>query len=92
MFREQLLALISQPFTIAGDASMRSFINVTSITLQSFVRTKGLKGELSNSSEETRRHVERLLMRLDFNGKFLNLRGKEMSNTQNILKEGGFTE
>ncbi|GJJ09549.1 hypothetical protein Clacol_003772 [Clathrus columnatus] len=89
MFYEQLLALISQPFTIAGDASMRSFLNVTSLTLQSFVRTKGLKGEFSNSSEETRRHVERLLLRLDFNGKFSNLRGKETSKTQDILKEGG---
>lgn len=89
MFYEQLLALISQPFTIAGDASMRSFLNVTSITMQSFIRTKGLKGELTNSPEETRRHVERLLLRLDFNGSFSSLRGKKVSNTQDILKEGG---
>ncbi|KAI6115301.1 hypothetical protein EV401DRAFT_1976686 [Pisolithus croceorrhizus] len=58
-----------QPFTAAGDASRSVLINASignASTLQrTFARGKGLDGE-----GEVRRHVEQLLLRLDFNGRF----------------------
>lgn len=53
-------------------------------------RGKGLAGD-----EEVRRHVERLLLRLDFNGEFSTHRvGRRAARDgveEEILKEGGLT-
>lgn len=69
-FYQQLTLMTSyQPFTAAGDASRSVLINASignASTLQrTFARGKGLDGE-----GEVRRHVEQLLLRLDFNGRF----------------------
>lgn len=52
-------------------------------------RGKGLAGD-----EEVRRHVERLLLRLDFNGEFSTHRVGRRAREEGageILKEGGLT-
>ncbi|KIO08578.1 hypothetical protein M404DRAFT_364959 [Pisolithus tinctorius Marx 270] len=69
-FYQQLTLMTSyQPFTAAGDASRSVLINASigniSTLQRTFARGKGLEGE-----GEVRRHVEQLLLRLDFNGRF----------------------
>ncbi|EGN93114.1 hypothetical protein SERLA73DRAFT_172262 [Serpula lacrymans var. lacrymans S7.3] len=89
-FYEQLSVSASQqPFTATGDASKSILMNASmanaSTFQRTFVRAKGING-LEDTSE-VRRHVERLLLRLDFNGGFskpkINREGEE------ILKQGG---
>ncbi|KAF8528023.1 gamma-tubulin ring complex protein [Hysterangium stoloniferum] len=91
-FYEQLSLLISQPLTAGGDSSTRSFVmNATVATFHSQIRTKDATGEASEEYEETRRHVERLLLRLDFSGRFSRPRSEAgRSSTGDILREGGF--
>ena len=66
-FYEQLTVSMSQqPFSTTMDAS-KSYLgtSVMNQTTQNFSRTaRGIESERDNS----RRHVERLLLRLDFNG------------------------
>ncbi|KAG1885517.1 gamma-tubulin ring complex protein [Suillus subluteus] len=72
LFYEQLsLSTSQQPFTATGDASKSILMNasVVNATLQrTSIRGKGSKG--FEGEGEVRRHVERLLLRLDFNGAF----------------------
>lgn len=73
LFYEQLsLSTSQQPFTAIGDASKSILMNASlanASTLQrTFIRGKGAKG--FEGEGEVRRHVERLLLRLDFNGAF----------------------
>ena len=56
-----------QPFSTTMDASKSAYLGASVInqTTQNFSRTaRGIDSERDNS----RRHVERLLLRLDFNG------------------------
>ncbi|KAJ8588402.1 hypothetical protein M405DRAFT_793161 [Rhizopogon salebrosus TDB-379] len=77
-FYEQLsLSTSQQPFTATGDASKSILMNASfanASTLQrTFIRGKGAKG--FEGEGEVRRHVERLLLRLDFNGAFSKPKG-----------------
>lgn len=73
LFYEQLsLSTSQQSFTATGDASKSILMNASvanATTLQrTSIRGKGNKG--FEGEGEVRRHVERLLLRLDFNGAF----------------------
>ncbi|KAG2156609.1 Spc98 family-domain-containing protein [Suillus bovinus] len=73
LFYEQLsLSTSQQPFMATGDASKSILMNASvanATTLQrTSIRGKGSKG--FEGEGEVRRHVERLLLRLDFNGAF----------------------
>ena len=74
-----------QPFSTTMDASKSTFMGTSMMmnqTTQNFSRTtRGIDGERDNS----RRHVERLLLRLDFNGELSKPRKKQ----SDILAEGG---
>jgi len=78
-----------QPFAATVDASKSGFLGGVSIinqTTQNFSRTaRGLDGELDHS----RRHVERLLLRLDFNGELSKPRKNKGRGGGDILAEGG---
>lgn len=57
-----------------------------------FVRAR--RGRRLEGDEEVRRHVERLLLRLDFNGQFSHPRrkrraGVRAAESEDILKQGG---
>jgi hypothetical protein len=87
LFYEQLsLSTSQQPFTATGDASKSILMNASvanATTLQrTSIRGKGTKG--FEGEGEVRRHVERLLLRLDFNGAFSKPRAGEQ-----IQWEGG---
>ncbi|KAI0094327.1 gamma-tubulin ring complex protein [Irpex rosettiformis] len=96
-FYEQLsLSTTQQPFSTAGDASKSMLYSMTTTNasgFSTFVRPK--KGKRLAGDEEVRRHVERLLLRLDFNGEFSTHRvGRRASHEGDggeILKEGGLT-
>jgi gamma-tubulin complex component 4 len=90
-FYEQLSLTTSQQPYAATDAS-KSVLNASmanaSTFHHTFIRRKGVKG--LEGDGEVRRHVERLLLRLDFNGGFSVARkGKPPLVGQDILKEGG---
>lgn len=89
-FYEQLsLSTSQQPFTAATDASKSIVMNASlaNYTLSSFHRGKGGKGV--DGTGEVRRHVERLLLRLDFNGVFSRAKKTSEDEDVDILKEGG---
>ncbi|KAI0673693.1 gamma-tubulin ring complex protein [Trametes maxima] len=95
-FYEQLsLSTTLQPFSAAADAT-KSMLHNTSMAnttgFHTFVRAK--RGKRLEGDEEVRRHVERLLLRLDFNGAFSNPRkkrraGQGAQGSEDILKQGG---
>lgn len=60
-------------------------------TFHTMLRPK--RGRKLEGDEEVRRHVERLLLRLDFNGEFSNQRVSRIPKVESadILKEGGLT-
>ena len=60
-------------------------------TFHTMMRSK--RGKKLEGDEEVRRHVERLLLRLDFNGEFSNHRVGRVPKAESadILKEGGLT-
>ena len=68
-FYEQLtLSTSQQPFVANADASKSVLINMSTANISgfhSFIKRRRGKGD-----GEVRRHVERLLLRLDFNGEF----------------------
>lgn len=66
-----------------GDASARSFMVNSSVTLQSFINPKADGGDAFG---ETRRHIERLLLRLDFSGAFSK---PSITDQREILPQGG---
>lgn len=91
-FYEQLSLMVSQPFILGGDVSTRSFMMSTaSMTFQSLARPKGIKADSYDGFGETRRHVERLLLRLDFSGGFSKPQSTSVNaqNTDEILRQGG---
>ena len=78
--------MAQQPFATAGDASKSAFIGASMVNQTTanvnLSRTRMLDGD----TEHSRRHVERLLLRLDFNGGLSRPRRKEATD---ILAEGG---
>ncbi|KAK7686759.1 hypothetical protein QCA50_010359 [Cerrena zonata] len=96
-FYEQLtLSTTQQPFTAATDASKSMVYNMSTTNasgFHTFIRPK--RGKRLEGDEEVRRHVERLLLRLDFNGEFSKHRAARNSRSQEpgeeILKEGGLS-
>lgn len=95
-FYEQLsLSTTQQPFSAAADASKSMLYNASMATtsgFQTFVRMK--RGKRLAGDEEVRRHVERLLLRLDFNGGFSNSKfrrdaGRANAGNEEILRQGG---
>ncbi|TFK56723.1 gamma-tubulin ring complex protein [Heliocybe sulcata] len=96
-FYEQLSASTSQqPFTVAGDASKSILMNKsvanTTVFQSTFIRAKAKGG--ADSDGDVRRHVERLLLRLDFNGGFSAPKtgqrvGTAVNDGEEILKQGG---
>lgn len=68
--------------------------NTTGFGFHTFVRTR--RGKRLEGDEEVRRHVERLLLRLDFNGQFSKpgarrrgMQGSARGGEEDILKQGG---
>ncbi|KAJ7170023.1 gamma-tubulin ring complex protein [Mycena filopes] len=82
-FYEQLsLSTSQQAFTATGtDASKSVLMNASVANHTTFYASKGGKGG------DVRRHVERLLLRLDFNGAFS--KGRRRKRDTGILAEGG---
>ena len=67
-YEELSLSTSQQPFTATGDASKSILMTSTgnqTMFQRTFVRGKGFEW-----NGEVRRHVERLLLRLDLNGSF----------------------
>ena len=76
---------MSQPFSTTVDASKSGMLGTSMInqTTHNFSKTtRALDGEV----DQSRRHVERLLLRLDFNGE---LSKPRKGRTTDILAEGG---
>ena len=97
-FYEQLsLSTTLQSFGGAADASKSMMYNMTtnaSLAFHSTTKTfMKSKRNGKGSEEEARRHVERLLLRLDFNGQFsthrVGSRARTGGDGEGILKEGG---
>ena len=99
-FYEQLsLSTTLQPFSAAGDATKSalynaSLTNSTGFGFHTFVRVR--RGKRLEGDEEVRRHVERLLLRLDFNGQFSKPSSRRRGTMESapreqedILKQGG---
>ncbi|CAL1694103.1 unnamed protein product [Somion occarium] len=94
-FYEQLaLSTTQQPFSAAADASKSMVYNMSTASasgFHTFIRPK--RGKRLEGDEEVRRHVERLLLRLDFNGEFSKHRISRNSRSKDageeILKEVG---
>jgi hypothetical protein len=92
-FYEQLvLSTSQQPFTAVNDASKSILMNASIANASSFhhtfIRRKGAKG--LEGDGEVRRHIERLLLRLDFNGGFSKVKHqKDRPDEDEILKQGG---
>lgn len=85
-FYEQLSLFTSQQgFTAATDASKSILINASIANYTSYNISRTGKG-VDSGTGEVRRHVERLLLRLDFNGGFSKPRGGKGTD---ILVEGG---
>jgi hypothetical protein len=80
-FFEQLTLSISQPLSATTlDGSKSAFLGGVSMINQTALNVsktaKGLDGEM----EQNRRHVERLLLRLDFNGELSKPRKKKVGD------------
>ncbi|EIW87008.1 gamma-tubulin ring complex protein [Coniophora puteana RWD-64-598 SS2] len=87
-FYEQLsISTSNQPFNATADASKSILANSTLASVSTFqrtyVRTKGAKG--LEGDGEVRRHVERLLLRLDFNGAFSKGGGSRFKGGNGVL-------
>ncbi|KAG5647754.1 hypothetical protein DXG03_008477 [Asterophora parasitica] len=86
-FFEQLsLSISQQPFSAATDASKSILMNGSMVNHTTFNISRAAKG-LDGGLGEVRRHVERLLLRLEFNGVLSKRR--ESGQTTDILAELG---
>lgn len=87
-FYEQLsLSISHQPFSAGTDASKSILMNASLTHHATYNISKIGKG-VDGGIGQVRRHVERLLLRLDFNGGFSKSLGKKPKDV-NILAEGG---
>ena len=64
-----------------------SMTNTTGVGFHTFMRTR--RGKRLEGDEEVRRHAERLLLRLDFNGKFSKPRARRRGERETVGKGGG---
>ncbi|THH06731.1 hypothetical protein EW145_g3881 [Phellinidium pouzarii] len=91
-FYEQLSLATSQPLSV-GDGSKSIFMNATVANFStSLPIPRRAKSKMLEREGETRRHIERLLLRLDFNRMFSKPRlGEIVGSTEGlgILGEGG---
>ncbi|KDQ15723.1 hypothetical protein BOTBODRAFT_158048 [Botryobasidium botryosum FD-172 SS1] len=94
-FYEALSLSTSQPLSSTADASsaMLNISTTNTTTLQSLFRPRG-KGKRSDTEAdgEARRHIEHLLLRLDFNAAFsepTTLTTSAPMSGEGILKQGG---
>ena len=72
------------------DASKSAFMGASMIHQTTHNFSKTTRGIIDGENEQSRRHVERLLLRLDFNGELSKPRkGKGGRHTADILAEGG---
>ncbi|THV07503.1 gamma-tubulin ring complex protein [Dendrothele bispora CBS 962.96] len=86
-FYEQLsTSTFQQPFSSA-DASKSMHMNATIANYTTFNMSKMAK-VIDGDKADVRRHVERLMLRLDFNGGFSKFKWKNTSD-KNILAQGG---
>lgn len=87
-FYEALTQSMSQPFSTTVDASKSAYIGASMVLNQTrahnFSRTRGAESELGQS----RRHVERLLLRLDFNGELSKPRKGVRGGVENDILAG----
>ncbi|RPD82216.1 gamma-tubulin ring complex protein [Lentinus tigrinus ALCF2SS1-7] len=104
-FYEQLsLSTTLQPFSATSDATKSVIYNASTtgimgnttglgLGFNTFVRAR--RGKRLEGYEEVRRHVERLLLRLDFNGQFSKPRARRRpqdnvhAGEEDILRQGG---
>ncbi|OBZ78964.1 Gamma-tubulin complex component 4 [Grifola frondosa] len=92
-FYEQLsISTTQQPFSATADASKSMLYNASMANttgFHTFLRLK--RGKRLEGDEEVRRHIERLLLRLDFNGGFSSPKADRAAKTEGeeILKQGG---
>ncbi|KAI5121320.1 hypothetical protein M0805_003787 [Coniferiporia weirii] len=88
-FYEQLLSATSQPLSI-GDGSKSILMNATAANFSSTLHSsQRMKSKRVERDGETRRHIERLLLRLDFNRMFSRPRVGSAGEGAGILREGG---
>ncbi|TFK30929.1 hypothetical protein FA15DRAFT_38484 [Coprinopsis marcescibilis] len=85
LFYEQLNSSISQQPLSSGHDNSKSFFAGVNVANHSTVNLSRIKG-LDKGIEHSQRHIERLLLRLDFNG---GLSKPRNDGTNEILKEGG---
>jgi gamma-tubulin complex component 4 len=87
-FYEQLsFSIAQQPFSAAADASKSILMNASAANYTAFNISRSVRG-LDGGIGEVRRHIERLLLRLDFNQRFSQRRDSGQAE-QNILSAGG---
>ncbi|KAG6817951.1 hypothetical protein H0H87_012419 [Tephrocybe sp. NHM501043] len=86
-FEHLSMSISQQPFTTAADASKSVIMNasMTNHTTFNVNMSRGAKG-LDGGLGEVRRHVEHLLLRLDFNGAF-SKRRDSVAQTADILAD-----
>ncbi|KAL0951579.1 hypothetical protein HGRIS_008261 [Hohenbuehelia grisea] len=88
-FYEQLsLSASHQPYTTT-DASKSILMNTSMANLTVNASKLGGPKGLLDAAAEVRRHVERLLLRLDFNGSFSQHKSRQTTAGIGILREGG---
>lgn len=88
-FYEQLsLSTSQQTFSGRGDASRSVLSTTLNASLFAQQTSTRLKDKRLEGEGEVRRHLERLLLRLDFNGEF-SKRKVAASNREDILRQGG---
>ncbi|PPQ99559.1 hypothetical protein CVT24_005345 [Panaeolus cyanescens] len=88
-FYEQLTLSMSQPFSGTVDASKSGIIGLSMMNQTTQNISKTARG-IEKDTDHSRRHVERLLLRLDFNGELSKPRKSRIGGeTTSILAEGG---
>lgn len=87
-FYEQLTVSTSQkPFSVGVDTSKSILMNAS---IASQTLAQGPPKNVANAEAEARRHIERLLLRLDFNGGFSTPKTVPIrEGDEEILVEGG---
>ncbi|KAF8167600.1 gamma-tubulin ring complex protein [Crassisporium funariophilum] len=89
-FYEQLtISMSQQPFSTTVDVSKSAFIGASMVNQTTHNLSRTARG-IDSDTDHSRRHVERLLLRLDFNGELSKPRkSKGGGQTMDILAEGG---
>ena len=80
--------MTQQPFSTALDASRSGIIGYSMINQTTHNLSRNTK-MMDSEANQSRRHVERLLLRLDFNGGLSKPRQGRGAKDTDILAEGG---